>query len=85
MHMPRQQQQRNAKLFCIFSFVFCTAAIAAGICFVYAVQMGLETLALYQPLAAGASLDYFPQVCRIYIGLSFELYNCLKILIKYSC
>ena len=63
LHDSQQQRQRAGRVFYIVSFAFCTAAIVTGICFIYAVQLGLETLALYHPLPhKDIILGSFPQV-----------------------
>ena len=44
-----QGNLRSGRIFFLAAFIFCGAAIVTGFCFVYAVQLGLEQLALYHP------------------------------------
>ena len=46
-----QTSCRSSRIFFLAAFAFCGAAIVTGVCFVYAIQTGLERLALYHPLA----------------------------------
>lgn len=66
MHLHKQEhqplRQRGGRAFYAISFAFCTAAIITGICFIYAVQISLETLALYHPLGRkDVIVGSFPQ------------------------
>ena len=54
---PSQANLRSGRLFFLAAFAFCGAAIATGFCFVYAIQVGLERLAMYHPLADNASIS----------------------------
>jgi hypothetical protein len=80
-HMQRnmydQQRQRGGRVFYIVSFAFCTAAILTGICFIYAVQIGLETLALYHPLPQkDIIMGSFPQVTFALVAELSALLKC---------
>lgn len=44
-----QGNLRSGRISFLAAFIFCGAAIVTGFCFVYAVQLGLEQLALYHP------------------------------------
>ena len=54
---PSQANLRTGRLFFLAAFAFCGAAIATGFCFVYAIQVGLERLAMYHPLAEKPSIS----------------------------
>jgi len=54
---PSQANLRSGRLFFLAAFAFCGAAIATGFCFVYAIQVGLERLAMYHPLAEKPSIS----------------------------
>ena len=49
--MMRQQPPRGIGVLYIASFAFCTAAFVTGLSFLFALHLGLETLAMWHPYA----------------------------------
>ena len=47
----RALNSQTNRIFFFAAFAFCGAAVVTGVCFVFAIQTGLERLALYHPLA----------------------------------